>query len=321
MRRLTNAHVDVRIQNVRALATSALRAAEQAIRELEEDLPVDLLRSKLRPATRLRTRSAADADIPLGASRIGGRPDLPPSFEWPRWDGFDEPDQVLSNGMRIPMGCKPKALSFLAQVNLAEAPDATGLLPEQGWLCFFYDAEGQPWGFDPRHRGGARVAYFESERSSLIRTDAPAGAGVFAPMVTTPDVVATLPAWSYQLGVELEPQARIRYQELIAAHFAGNEVEHRMLGWPKQIQEDMERECELVTNGIHCGDGPDAYESAKAKQLEPNVKDWIMLLQVETDEDGPGWMWGDTGCVYFWIRKQDLAARRFDRCWAVLQCT
>ena len=69
MRRLTNAHVDVRIQNVRALATSALRAAEQAIRELGEDLPVDLLRSKLRPATRLRTRSAADADIPKSTSR------------------------------------------------------------------------------------------------------------------------------------------------------------------------------------------------------------------------------------------------------------
>ncbi len=53
------------------------------------------------------------------------------------------------------------------------------------------------------------------------------------------------------------------------------------------------------------------------------AKDWILLLQVDTDDDsdGPGWMWGDCGRIYFWIRRQDLAARRFDRAWTVLQCT
>lgn len=45
-----------------------------------------------------------------------------------------------------------------------------------------------------------------------------------------------------------------------------------------------------------------------------------MLLQLDSDEENAELMWGDSGCVYFWIRKQDLAARRFDRCWAILQC-
>ncbi len=46
-----------------------------------------------------------------------------------------------------------------------------------------------------------------------------------------------------------------------------------------------------------------------------------MLLQIDTDEQGPDWMWGDMGCLYFWIRKQDLDERNFDRIWAVLQCS
>jgi uncharacterized protein YwqG len=81
----------------------------------------------------------------------------------------------------------------------------------------------------------------------------------------------------------------------------------------------MALECQLVTNGIYCG-SPDGYRSAQAQLLKAGAADWMLLLQLDTDEDGPGWMWGDAGCLYFWLRRQDLAERRFDRVWAVLQC-
>ena len=29
---------------------------------------------------------------------------------------------------------------------------------------------------------------------------------------------------------------------------------------------------------------------------------------------------GDCGSIYFYIRKDDLAARRFERAWLILQC-
>jgi uncharacterized protein YwqG len=32
-------------------------------------------------------------------------------------------------------------------------------------------------------------------------------------------------------------------------------------------------------------------------------------------------MWGDAGCLYYWIRAEDLRARRFDRAWMILQCS
>ncbi|UDQ99492.1 DUF1963 domain-containing protein [Lentisphaerota bacterium WC36G] len=30
--------------------------------------------------------------------------------------------------------------------------------------------------------------------------------------------------------------------------------------------------------------------------------------------------WGDSGMIYFWIRKQDLKARNFENVWLHLQC-
>ena len=43
-------------------------------------------------------------------------------------------------------------------------------------------------------------------------------------------------------------------------------------------------------------------------------------VTVTVTGDGFELMFGDCGRVYFCIRKEDLAARRFDRVWLILQC-
>jgi len=43
------------------------------------------------------------------------------------------------------------------------------------------------------------------------------------------------------------------------------------------------------------------------------------LLQLDTN-GGAGWMWGDSGRLYFWVPRADLRAWRFERVWVVLQC-
>ena len=67
--------------------------------------------------------SADEGTIPLGESKIGGRPDLPKSISW----------ATEEDG---------KPLSFIAQVNLAEVSsyDVDNLLPRKGILYFFYSA-------------------------------------------------------------------------------------------------------------------------------------------------------------------------------------
>ena len=40
-----------------------------------------------RPSVRLVASVVDDAAIPVGACKLGGDPDLPVGFEWPKWDG------------------------------------------------------------------------------------------------------------------------------------------------------------------------------------------------------------------------------------------
>ena len=81
----------------------------------------------------------------------------------------------------------------------------------------------------------------------------------------------------------------------------------------------MELECQLASNGVYCGNS-EGYQSRQAKVLEQGAADWRLLLQIDTDEEGPGWMWGDVGRLYFWLTRQDLTSLRFDNVWLIFQC-
>lgn len=46
----------------------------------------------------------------------------------------------------------------------------------------------------------------------------------------------------------------------------------------------------------------------------------FQLDSVKSEEEDFELMLGDCGMLYFYIRKEDLPARRFDRVWLILQC-
>ena len=58
----------------------------------------------------------------------------------------------------------------------------------------------------------------------------------------------------------------------------------------------------------------------RVKKLLAAQNDWLLLLQIDTDVNGPGWTWGDNGRLYFYIRKQDLLLHNFEAAWLFLQC-
>lgn len=112
----------------------------------------------------------AQGKLAVGASKFGGRPDVPADFVWPVFEtDTREDDQV-----------KERPLAFLAQFDCAQlAPlDPEGLLPKEGVLSFFYELESQRWGYDPKDAGCARVFWFEgplapaNSRRSWRRTSA-----------------------------------------------------------------------------------------------------------------------------------------------------
>ena len=96
----------------------------------------------------------------------------------------------------------------------------------------------------------------------------------------------------------------------------------RFLGWPDVIQNSMFVECDLVARGYYLGDGWRNVPKDIRKEAEETAYDkWRLLLQLDTVECGDFClMFGDCGHIYFYITKEDLKAKRFDRVWLLSQC-
>ncbi|MDR0965354.1 MAG: DUF1963 domain-containing protein [Myxococcales bacterium] len=257
--------------------------------------------------TATRTQMSA---IELGQSRFGGRPDVPADFLWPTRDG--------------------RPLSFLAQLDLVEI--AAPALPSRGWLLFFYDVEEQPWGSKPEDAAGSRVVYVDVAREALVRRSHPTDeidaefqpcSLAFAEAIDLPDPYDSVVE---RAGVDIAYE-QTEYYGAVLDELAGNEtssvddygVHHHLLGNPQLIQNDMRAECEQMAMASN----PTTRSLPKARVKESMKRapdEWQLLLQLDSDDDGPEWMWGDSGRIYFWIRRTDLAARAFDKTWLILQC-
>ena len=82
----------------------------------------------------------------------------------------------------------------------------------------------------------------------------------------------------------------------------------------------MEEECEAVTRGFNMG-GIESYPKQYQKEIRSASIDWILLFQMDTVETSDyELMFGDSGHIYFWIKKEDLANKNFENIWLILQC-
>jgi uncharacterized protein YwqG len=102
-------------------------------------------------------------------------------------------------------------------------------------------------------------------------------------------------------------------------HIEEGNGNHHLLGHSANVQGDMQLEAQLVTNGLYCGNST-GYQDPKRKLLESGADDWLLLLQLDSD-DSNGFMWGDCGMLYYWIRRDDLENLRFEKAWMTLQCS
>ena len=242
------------------------------------------------------TAPPSEPGLPGGISRLGGLPDLPEGVEWPAAAG--EP------------------LGFLGQIDLAQvAPfDKEGLLPATGFLYFFFD--GVTWGLSPDDKNHWRVIFHPGPGTALNERDPPPPSPrgrSFKECAVRFSAQETLPN-ERPAEIDIEED---NYSKLIE-HLGAFTTHHQLLGHESLVQGDVKLECQLVSNGLYCGDAS-GYEDPRANQVRAGAKDWILLLQVDSD-DNPNMMWGDLGRLYFCIRKQDLWERRFDLAWMIFQC-
>jgi uncharacterized protein YwqG len=225
------------------------------------------------PAIRIEPTMVDEDTIPLGASKLGGRPDLPPDMAWPERDG--------------------KPLGFLAQFNLAEvAPyDVEKALPPSGMLYFFYAFAAAPWGLYAEDRGKWIVQYSSLELQTFRRVEWPESLSSLyhlpasQPMFSVTMTLTAEPEWDAHLAISdndperfqtaIEPlwQADIKNAATDSAmddldEDADEDIEdeeddeasedeyevratrHQLLGYPLLVHTgEMPWECEMVSSG------------------------------------------------------------------------
>lgn len=268
----------------------------------------DTLLNCVKPSVRIRLVDDYKQEIEIGTSKFGGCPDLPRGTVWPVW--------------------KDTPLSFIGQFDLSEVSkfQIEDTIPKEGMLFFFYDAEQSTWGYDPEDRESWKVFYFDVEKTDLIRTQFPKELPLEAHYKEWPVEFhqdSTLPPWDSDVIDELrlsdeEDDDYIEFLPEIRNLAFESETVHRLFGYPDQVHNDMQLECQLVSNGLYCGN-PSGYEDPRAVELQEGAKDWRLLLQIDSDQS-VGMCWGDLGRLYFWIKVDDLKNGNFNDVWTILQC-
>lgn len=294
---------------------------------MEKDGMMKVLKGQLQELMRneihLSTKISSDHEDSL--SFFGGNPFLPADFQWPRYTLDDD----------LP-------LAFLGQLNLADiaSHDTENLLPQQGILSFFYEMDNMEWGYSPEMRDCFRVFYFP-ETGLLAPAAFPQDLDEDYQLPRAPVSFTcrkSLPSWEEYADLvtePLDPQVLVDgtdsiynrvCQELLGYNRKdGNKC--KFLGYADVIQDSMQMECQLVSAGFETGNGPVPLDEGQRQQMKEASKDWILLFQMDSLPEGffPQneefeLVFGDYGRLYFYIRREDLAVRRFDGCQLIMQC-
>ncbi|GGG88731.1 YwqG family protein [Paenibacillus radicis (ex Gao et al. 2016)] len=260
------------------------------------------------PTAQLILEPKSDELLQIGESKVGGDPDLLEEVEWPKWKGYD--------------------MTFIAQINLAECPTNLSL-PSAGLLSFFYGVEGMYE--DPDFYGDphtSRVIYTSPDQLEYIVRRSSPGTLNAAGAMMKPNSISFIPNLSV-------PAAESAYLESVGLGWNGEREDfdkyweiflpkteklwqregyiNRFMGHPDPVQGDMQRSCEIAY-GSYTDD-----ELDKTEFINSAIK-WRLLLQIDSEEEKTGIMWGDVGRIYYWIHEDDLAQLRFDRVFCEMQC-
>jgi uncharacterized protein YwqG len=222
------------------------------------------------------------------------------------------------------------ASKILAQFDLTEVAkfDTEGLLPKEGRLLFFCDSTDTTFGFDPADSGGWRVHFISDPKAKLRRVSPPKAFDEWhtytACKLTFRKELTIPPGMSFaESQLELTEGQRNHYIDLGSELGTERQTKggrlHQLLGHPFQIQTDMAVMSALASNGIDMG-RMDSFEQPGARELIKDAEDWRLLFQLDSDSE-PKMQWSDNGMLYFWLKKDDLKNRAFDKCWFCLQCS
>lgn len=242
-------------------------------------------------------------------SKIGGKPELPKEFAW-----FRNTEKYGNN-----------PLSFVAQFDCQELKkyDKDAMLPDYGFIYFFYDYEAGAIGCNPEDAGCARVYYYEGSRDELVETELPKD---LKEEYRIPELSVTMKsAKDYPMredynaitSEDVDYDDFDRIYDIVKYPWHAEDDIFKLLGYAELLQRSMLLDLPLVTRGVYTG----SFDHIEQRPLYAEErKDWILLCQIGLIETSDFSLEiGDMGIVYFYIREQDLMERKFDKIWFGVQ--
>ena len=303
----------------------------------------DELARMARNTIRIRTRVANEESVQIGRSKFGGAPDLPPNLEWPTgvFDLSEFPPGLLDDvdSTLLDTGGRYH-LPLVAQFKLEDVAshDIGQLLPPAGMLYFFY---GDPYShlgisatqwYLSKHRqfpdpNDWKVIYYDGDSRNISRArptqalpeDQTFGTRTlsFRPSTSLPQVETCFigdeinqSATLVLTDKEWEIYAGLRYRQY------GTKTVHKLLGYSDDAQPFAMEWSYTQVRDILFPDLPPFDGLAKDEQ-QRELENCRLLFQL--DGAGLNIWFGRDGKLFFFIRDQDLIARRFTKCWANAQ--
>lgn len=212
-------------------------------------------------------------------------------------------------------------MSLVAAIDCAAIYGGEIDFPDSGWLLFFH-LYSNGWSSEE-----AQVQYIPRQVATS-RRPAPEGVHQWPQVLLSARPVETLPlwpnpilpltfaaGWTDTIAGSASPETWTNDSDLTRQIDQIGESSqellegHRLGGYPCSIQGAVEYE--VMNPSDHGRIGTKEYHAEAAR--------WRLLAQIDSD-DAAHMMWGDSGMLYWMIRPEDLAARRFDQARFAWQC-
>ena len=236
----------------------------------------------------LRWKADRQDRLPVGASRIGGLPDLPAEVGWPSYAG--------------------RPLPFVAQVELASLPRWENcLLPTSGWLFAFADYVSETEDYQ------CRVRWHDCPADALLRAGGPPADGV-----EVHNLIVVRPRLAFQLDWDavavaegLPPRPGETLPTKFDLDFTAWDVDERLADSPAFGGGDAA----TLLGKVEWEDYTALGFAHWQKRYET---DWLNLMTVKS---AGSMSWSDSGHLNLILREPELLARRFDDLlWATPGC-
>jgi len=307
------------------LKLTAKNSIDTLIKQAKLDAHLDYLRDVYYPACYIRSKASRKLGwgmpgkrgaFSLGASRLGGWPDLPEGSTWPTW--------------------QQRPMAFIGQLNIEDISLAQpGIrLPKKGVLLFFLGCgtdtfEREPFNKqmymtdlmpDIDQKNSVKVVFSQSE-VALERTRY--GGDIL------PELFSPCPVKIRKGGMPLPHELTAHYQcmpfddlELenyneLLDYIATDDYENQISGYPAMLQSTpLEWGVENQSLGKDQFDVPKT-ESKLQSHNEASTQ-WSMLLQLTSDANAD-YIWGDGGHLYIYCPRAEMEQGVFDNCYAVFE--